>query len=76
MLDNLIWASLISWTRIGGIGAGAMARAYAECFTRYNRGGTFVAVTGGSRAGELAAVYGVTSDPSVEALWRRSDAMV
>src|SRR5947207_3805266 len=58
---------------IGLIGAGSMARAYAECLARYTRGGRLVAVTGGKRAPQLAADFGVISLPDVAALVARSD---
>lgn len=56
---------------LGLIGAGAMARAYAECLARYTRGAALLAVAGGTRAGELAAAFGVAAEPSVEALLAR-----
>lgn len=58
---------------IGLIGAGAMARVYAECLARHTSGGRLVAVTGGRRAGELAAAYGVSVEKSMENLLRRHD---
>ena len=58
---------------IGLIGAGAMARAYAECLQRYTAGARLVAIGGGNRAGALADAYGVPADSSVDALLQRSD---
>ena len=59
--------------RIGIIGSGYMGRTYAECVARYNTHAHLVAVAGGSRAPGLAADYGVTAEPSVEALLNRAD---
>lgn len=53
---------------IGMIGSGFMGLTYSEVIARHVRGAHLVAVTGGKRAGQLAADYGVVEAPSVEAL--------
>ncbi|MCW5850336.1 MAG: Gfo/Idh/MocA family oxidoreductase [Anaerolineae bacterium] len=63
----------MSELRIGLIGSGYMGRTYAECITRYNSRGRFVAVWGGSRAPGLAADYGAETVPTLEALLARPD---
>ncbi len=50
-----------------------MGLSYAECLTRYTRGATLVALTGGTRARGLAARYGVASEPTLDALLARRD---
>jgi predicted dehydrogenase len=50
-----------------------MGLTYAECLTRYTSGASLVAVTGGSRAPGLAARYGVSHEPSLDALLDRTD---
>lgn len=59
--------------RIGIIGAGFMGRTNAETVTRYLRNAELKAITGGSRAQELACQYGVDAEPSVDALVSRDD---
>ncbi|HEY0307551.1 MAG TPA: Gfo/Idh/MocA family oxidoreductase [Acidobacteriaceae bacterium] len=59
--------------RLGIIGSGFMGRTNAEVATRYLKNAKLVAIAGGSRAGALAAEFGVASEPSVEALLQRSD---
>lgn len=59
--------------RFGIIGSGYMGRTYAECITKFNTRGRFVAVWGGQRAPGLAADYGAIAEPSYEALLARSD---
>ncbi|MCW5853777.1 MAG: Gfo/Idh/MocA family oxidoreductase [Anaerolineae bacterium] len=59
--------------RLGIVGSGYMGRTYAETTTRLNQGTRLVAVTGGRRAAEMAAHYGIDAEPSVEALVSRSD---
>jgi predicted dehydrogenase len=58
---------------IGIVGSGYMGRTYAECVARYNSGARLIAVAGGSRAPELAADYEIGAEPSIEALFARSD---
>lgn len=58
---------------IGIIGSGFMGRTYSETIAKYCRRAKLVAVTGGSRAGQLAQDYGMAADPSVEALLARKD---
>lgn len=58
---------------LGIIGSGFMGRTYAECLARYTQQGRLVAVTGGSRAPQLAADYGVDYAPSLEAMLARQD---
>jgi myo-inositol 2-dehydrogenase/D-chiro-inositol 1-dehydrogenase len=53
---------------IGIIGAGYMARTFAECLARYTRGGRLRAVAGGTRAPATAAEFGVPAHDSVQAL--------
>ncbi|MBM4070917.1 MAG: Gfo/Idh/MocA family oxidoreductase [Planctomycetes bacterium] len=43
--------------RIGMVGSGYMGRSYAECLKSYTKHGQMTAVTGGSRAEQLAADY-------------------
>jgi predicted dehydrogenase len=58
---------------IGIVGAGLMARTYAETLANYVEGCRFVAVAVGSRAAQLAADYGVAYEPSLESLVARPD---
>jgi myo-inositol 2-dehydrogenase/D-chiro-inositol 1-dehydrogenase len=58
---------------LGIIGSGFMARTYAECLARYTRQGRLVAVSGGTRAPQLAADYGVDYVPAPEELMARED---
>jgi predicted dehydrogenase len=58
---------------IGIIGSGFMGRTYSETLSKYCRHAQVRAVAGGSRAGELAGVYGMAHEPSVEALLARKD---
>ena len=55
------------------VGAGLMARTYAETLAKYVHGCNFVAVAVGSRAPQLAADYGVACEPSLESLVARHD---
>jgi predicted dehydrogenase len=59
--------------RIGIVGSGFMGRTYAEVLDKHTHGATLVAVAVGRRAEGLAAEYGVTAEPSVEALVARPD---
>ena len=59
--------------RIGVIGSGFMGRTNAETVARYLPAARLVAIAGGSRAPQLAADYGVVSEPSVDALLARRD---
>jgi predicted dehydrogenase len=59
--------------RIGLIGSGYMGRTYAECLMRYTTGGRLTAVTGGSRAPQLAADYGAASVEDLDGLLARPD---
>lgn len=57
----------------GLIGAGNMGLVYAEALATQVPAGRLVAIAGGSRAGALAAEYGVPAEESVEALLARPD---
>jgi len=58
---------------IGIVGSGYMGRTYAHCLAERTEGGRFVAVTLGSRAGELARDFNVDLEPSLDSLLARSD---
>jgi predicted dehydrogenase len=58
---------------IGIIGSGFMGRTYSECLTRYNHGARLQAVSGGSRAPQLALDYRIDHVPATEALLARED---
>jgi len=58
---------------IGLIGAGFMGRTNAETVTRYLKSARLISVTGGSRAGALAAEYDVEADQDIELMLRRQD---
>ena len=58
---------------IGMIGSGFMGLTYSEVVANHAQGSKLVAVTGGRRAAQLAADYGVAAEPDVEALVARSD---
>jgi UDP-N-acetyl-2-amino-2-deoxyglucuronate dehydrogenase len=58
---------------IGIIGAGYMARTFAECLARYTQGGLLRAVAGGTRAPATAAEFDVPALGSVEELIDRRD---
>src|SRR5947199_5875201 len=59
--------------RIGLVGSGYMGRSYAECLKRYTTHGRLTAVTGGSRAPQLAADYGAAYVEGLEELLARED---
>src|SRR6266540_4321728 len=59
--------------RIGLVGSGYMGRSYAECLKRYTTHGRLTAITGGSRALQLAADYGAAFVDSLEGLLARAD---
>ena len=50
-----------------------MARTYSECLSRYVRGARLRAVSGGSRAAQLALDYGIDHVPAIETLLARED---
>lgn len=58
---------------IGMIGSGFMGLTYSEVVANHAQGSKLVAVTGGRRAAQLAADYGVAAEPDVEALVARPD---
>jgi UDP-N-acetyl-2-amino-2-deoxyglucuronate dehydrogenase len=58
---------------IGMIGSGFMGLTYSEVVARHASGCQLVAIAGGRRAPQLAADYGVTAEPTVEALLARDD---
>jgi len=58
---------------VGMVGSGFMGLTYSEVVARHAVGCRLVAVTGGRRAEQLAADYGVPAEPSVEALLARDD---
>ncbi len=57
----------------GIVGAGHMARTYANCLASHTPGARLTAVTGGTRAGQLAADFDVPAEPDLEALLARAD---
>jgi predicted dehydrogenase len=61
--------------RFGILGSGNMARVYGDALTREGivPNGRLTAIALGSRAGSLAAEYGVDTEPSAEALLARGD---
>lgn len=59
--------------RFGIVGAGAMARAYAQALTTDVPSGELVAVAGGSRAPDVAREYGVAAESDPAALLARPD---
>lgn len=58
---------------IGIIGSGFMGRTYSETISKHCRRARLVAVTGGSRAGQLADDYGMKHDASLADLLRREE---
>ncbi|MBX3440225.1 MAG: Gfo/Idh/MocA family oxidoreductase [Planctomycetaceae bacterium] len=58
---------------IGIIGSGFMGLTYSEAITSQVNGAKLVGVTGGRRATQLAAEYGVVAEESIEALVDRPD---
>ena len=58
---------------VGIIGSGFMGLTYSEVVARHATGCRLVAITGGRRAGQLAADYGVPADVSVDALLARDE---
>jgi predicted dehydrogenase len=59
--------------RVGIIGSGFMGRTHAEAIAKYVRGVRLVAVTGGSRAGEIARDYHIEAEQTVGSLLERTD---
>ena len=58
---------------VGIIGSGFMGLTYSEVVAKHAQGCQLVAITGGRRAEQLAADYGVSADISVDALLARDD---
>ena len=58
---------------IGILGSGFMGRTYAETLTKYCKRVKVWAVAVGSRAGQLAADYGLALEPSADSLIARKD---
>lgn len=58
---------------VGIIGSGFMGRTYAETIAKHCPQAQVKAVTGGSRAAQLATDYGLACEPSLEALLARND---
>src|SRR5262245_10609488 len=58
---------------IGMVGSGFMGLTYSEAIASHVKGAKLVAVTGGSRAGQLARDYGVPAEASFDALLGRKD---
>jgi predicted dehydrogenase len=59
--------------RVGVVGAGFMGRTNAETVTKYLQNAQLTAITGGSRATQLAADYSVPVEASLESLLSRDD---
>ncbi len=59
--------------RFGITGSGFMGRTHAEAVKRLAGDASLVALWGGSRAPALAQKYGVTHEPTMESLMRRTD---
>ncbi|ODT98037.1 MAG: hypothetical protein ABS79_06545 [Planctomycetes bacterium SCN 63-9] len=58
---------------IGMVGSGFMGLTYSEVVARHAKHARLAAVTGGTRAEQLAAEYGVPAEPSFDALLARDD---
>lgn len=58
---------------IGIIGSGFMGRTYCETISKYCNRARLIALTAGSRAGQLSKDYGIAHEPSVESLLSRDD---
>jgi predicted dehydrogenase len=58
---------------IGMVGSGFMGLTYSEAVARHVKGAKLVAVTGGSRAAQLARDYAVPAEASLEAMLARKD---
>jgi len=58
---------------VGLVGSGFMGRTSAETVTRYLRSAKLISITGGSRAPQLAADYGVFADLDLESMLRRPE---
>ena len=58
---------------IGMIGSGFMGLTYSEAIAHHAQGCRLTAITGGRRAMQLAADYGVSAEPSVDSLLARDD---
>lgn len=58
---------------IGMIGSGFMGLTYSEVVARHAQGCRLAAITGGRRAAQLAADYGVPAEPTAAALLARAD---
>ena len=52
--------------RIGMIGSGHMNQTYSHCIANYNTGAELIAVSGGTRAHNLASEYNMDAEFSVE----------
>jgi len=63
----------VSELGIGIIGSGFMGRTFSETISKRCTGARLVAVTCGSRSGELAKDYGIALEDSVDALVARDD---
>ncbi len=59
--------------RFGIIGSGYMGRTHTEAIAQLGKPACLVAVAGGRRAADLARDFGMTHEPSTEALIDRSD---
>ncbi|MBL8850154.1 MAG: Gfo/Idh/MocA family oxidoreductase [Planctomycetaceae bacterium] len=58
---------------VGMVGSGFMGLTYSEVLSKHVRGAKLAAITGGRRAGELAADYGVPACASVAEMLQRPD---
>lgn len=58
---------------VGMIGSGFMGLTYCEVVARHAIGCRLVAITGGRRATKLAEDYGVSAEPTIQALLARDD---
>ena len=58
---------------VGIFGSGFMGRTYAECLARYTKDAELIAVTGGTRAKQLAHDYAVSWESNTASILQRED---
>lgn len=58
---------------VGMVGSGFMGLTYSEVVANHATGCKLVAITGGRRAGQLAADYNVAAEPTIDAMLARDD---